>query len=193
MSVTKGSTGAGAPRPAPPRATGATPGGYSRVGGTRTLVVGIGECKVTDDPRRTLITYALGSCVGVTIWNRQARMAGLLHAMLPDSNLDPARARQSPFIFVDTGLARLIEEMKSRAASPRDLVVKVAGGASLIESSQQFQIGRNNVTAVGNCLRRHGLSLEASDTGGNGSRTMLLALMTGGVSLRRGAREIGVL
>jgi chemotaxis protein CheD len=166
---------------------------YRRVGGARTLVVGIADCKVTADPRQVLLTYALGSCVGVAIWNSKTREAGLLHAMLPDSRLDPARAQQNPFVFVDSGLRKLIERMKSRAASPRDLVVKVAGGASLIDTSQHFHVGKNNILAVKQVMRGSGLTVQAADIGGSGSRTMQLTLMTGRVSIRRGTKEVGAL
>jgi chemotaxis protein CheD len=157
------------------------------------VVVGIADCKITTDPRRLLLTYALGSCVGVSIWNRQTRAAGLLHAMLPDSSLDRKRAGQNPFVFVDTGLARLFETMRAKAASPRDLVLKVAGGASLIDGARHFHVGRNNVLAVKSFAERNGMRIEAADVGGSGSRTMQLHLMTGRISIRRGTREVGAL
>jgi chemotaxis protein CheD len=173
-------------------ATGIAPR-FTRVGGSRTLVVGIADCRVATDPRQILLTYALGSCVGITIWNRKSRTGSLLHAMLPDSSLDAARAEQNPYVFVDTGLATVIADMKDAADASSDLVVKLAGGASLLDSSRRFQVGDKNVAAVREAVAAAGLSIDAEDTGGSGSRTMIMQLLTGQVSLRRGAEEIGIL
>jgi len=164
---------------------------FTRVGGTRTIVVGIAACEVSTDPRQILLTYALGSCVGVAIWNRKTHATALLHAMLPDSTLDAVRAKQNPHVFVDSGLAAMVAEMSASADSPRDLVVKIAGGASLVDSARRFLVGEKNVAAVRTHIAKHGLTIEGEDTGGNGSRTMMLHAMTGRVSLRRGSEEIG--
>jgi chemotaxis protein CheD len=166
---------------------------YRRVGGARTLVVGIADCKLSSDPRRILVTYALGSCVGVAVWNRATRAGGLLHAMLPESSLDPERSIRSPYVFVDTGLRRLIELMRAKTESDDDLVVKVAGGAHLLSGSTRFQVGQENVEAVLRVVDEEGLRIDADDTGGSGSRTMQMQLMTGRVAVRRGTREVSAL
>src|ERR1700731_1162142 len=42
-------------------------------------VVGIGDCKVSNEPEDVLVTHALGSCIAVMIHDPVARVAGLLH------------------------------------------------------------------------------------------------------------------
>lgn len=53
----------------------------------KTVVVGVGDCRVTDEPVE-LVTYALGSCIAVVVWDPVAKVGGLLHFMLPDSSVD---------------------------------------------------------------------------------------------------------
>lgn len=58
------------------------------------IVVGVSDMKVSKDPDSVLVTYSLGSCIGVAIWDRMAHVGGMLHFMLPESFLDPASCKQ---------------------------------------------------------------------------------------------------
>ncbi|MGZ3387730.1 MAG: chemotaxis protein CheD, partial [Isosphaeraceae bacterium] len=49
------------------------------------LVVGISDLKVSNNPADSMITYALGSCIAVAVYDPVAKVGGLLHFMLPDS------------------------------------------------------------------------------------------------------------
>jgi hypothetical protein len=85
----------------------------------RLLVVGMGELVVSADEGVTLVTYALGSCLGVAVYDPVARVGGMLHAMLPSSEVDPARAAALPALFVDTGVPELFRACYSRWAPAR--------------------------------------------------------------------------
>lgn len=144
-------------------------------------VVGIGEIAVATGPE-SIVTYALGSCIGVAVHDPLSGAGGLLHAALPSSELDPERARREPGRFVDTGLRTLVERVRRLADDGARLVVRAAGGASVSAAhaaSDTFEIGRRNVSACREVLDRMGLSMRASHLGGGVSRTVRLSLPEG--------------
>ena len=114
-------------------------------------VVGIGEVIVSDDPHDTIVTYALGSCLGVVIYDPVARVGGMLHAMLPESSLSPEKAAVQPGRFVDTGVPHLFRACYRLGASKERLIVKVAGGAALRRDDEDDQVrpGRGGGPARG--------------------------------------------
>ena len=74
------------------------------------IIVGMADMQVTNTPEATLITYALGSCIGVTLYDPSAKVGGLLHFMLPESQLDPQKAQRKPWMFADTGIPLFFKE-----------------------------------------------------------------------------------
>src|SRR5258708_588456 len=93
------------------------------------IVVGVGDCQVATLPAAWLATYALGSCVAIIAWDWRAKVGGLLHALLPDSSIDRARAAFDPSRYVDTGIFELLQRMEEQGCSKRRLRCSVAGGA----------------------------------------------------------------
>jgi chemotaxis protein CheD len=79
----------------------------SMMGFERKVVVGVGGLAVSNNQAMILTTYSLGSCLGVTIYDPVSRVGGLLHAMLPDSSINAAKAAEQPAMFVDTGIGAL--------------------------------------------------------------------------------------
>ena len=147
------------------------------------LVVGMGECRATNDPQVVLITYALGSCVGVTMYDSLSAVGGLLHFMLPNSSLDPELGQQRPSMFADTGMALLLKRMCAEGAHPGRLVACIAGAAQILDDPGIFEIGKRNYLAARQWLSRHGIALEKEDVGGSGFRTLRLEIATGRVLL----------
>jgi chemotaxis protein CheD len=155
-------------------------------------VVGVAEMKLSADPEDSLVTYALGSCLGITVHDPVARVGGMLHVMLPlSSSIDTAKAALNPAMFVDTGVPRLFRESYRLGARKERLVVKVAGGASARDNEEDdhFQIGRNNLLMLRKMLWKKGVFLEAEDVGGRLSRTMSLDISTGSVVLTVEGRQ----
>ena len=74
------------------------------------IIVGISDMKVSNKPGDILVTYSLGSCIGVAIWDPKVKVGGLIHYMLPDSTMDKTRAEEKPFMFADSGVPRLFKE-----------------------------------------------------------------------------------
>ena len=117
----------------------------------------------------------------------------LLHFMLPDSRLNPDRARLSPGAFCDTGLPLLLRELDALGARRDRLVVYLAGGASVLENRDFFDIGRKNALTAKRILWGLGLMVEDEEIGGERSRTLKLGLEQGRVTVRDsiGERELG--
>lgn len=147
-------------------------------------VVGIAEYLVCVDTGSTLVTYSLGSCVGVTLVDPVARVGGMLHAMLPLSTSDPDRAVQEPGRFADTGTLTLLSAMFKRGASRSNIVAKVAGAASQVEKGDMFRIGERNLTVVRRVLWKNDILIAAEDCGGSISRTLVLEMTTGRTLVR---------
>jgi chemotaxis protein CheD len=154
-------------------------------------VVGVADMHISVHAEDTLVTYALGSCLGITVYDPVVRVGGLLHVMLPHSSIDPKRAQENPAMFVDTGVPRLFLESYRQGARKERLVVKVAGGACAggNEDEDYFQIGKRNITMLRQLLWKNGVLLKAWDVAGNESRTMLLEVGTGEVAIRSGGKN----
>ncbi len=150
------------------------------------LIVGIAEMKLASGRADQIVTHALGSCLGITIYDPVAAVGGMVHVMLPQSSIDPEKAADNPFMFVDTGVPQLFLESYKFGAQKNRLEVKVAGGASTQgnENDDCFQIGKRNIVMLRKLLWKNGVMIKAEDVGGNASRTMSLNLADGNVTLK---------
>jgi chemotaxis protein CheD len=154
------------------------------------LVVDIADLAVSKDPAAALVTYSLGSCIGVAIWDAVAHVGGLLHYMLPDSQLAPAKAAASPGMFCDSGLPRLFRAAYELGAVKGRMVVKVAGGSQLLDDNGTFNIGKRNYLALRKLLWKNGVMIQAEDVGGAISRTLRLEVATGRVTIKSRSQEV---
>ena len=158
------------------------------------VTVGIADCRISNAPDDLLITYALGSCIGISIYDPIARVGGLLHYMLPESGIDPEKASANPFIFADTGIPLLFRRSYEQGAEKRHLVVNVAGGAQVMDEAGVFNIGKRNALALRKILWKAGVLIHSEALGGSVSRTVRLEMQTGRVWLRtEGLQEIQML
>lgn len=149
-------------------------------------VVGIAEMKVSNKRGDVLITYALGSCLAITVHDPVACVGGMLHAMLPISSNNPAKARQQPCMYVDTGIPMLFQHCYDLGAKKERLVIKAAGGASYCNDSSggYFQVGRKNIIVLRKLLWKNGLLMKAYDVGGTCSRSLSLEVGSGNVVVK---------
>jgi chemotaxis protein CheD len=156
-----------------------------------TTVVGIAEMAVSDDPGEVLVTYALGSCLGVVVHDPVARVGGMLHVMLPDSRVNREKARANPERFVDTGVPRLFHACYRLGARKERMVVRVAGGArvSRRDGRDSFKIGKRNYVALKKILWKNGALLESEDVGGSRSRTLTFRIGTGQTWIKSDGRQ----
>jgi chemotaxis protein CheD len=144
----------------------------------RPIVVEMADCKVSNDPETVLITYALGSCIGLAVYDPVVRAGGLLHFMLPDSRVDMGKACENPYRFADRGIPALLEEMGRFGADKRRLQVVAVGAAELIDGSL-FQIGKRNRAALHRIFWREGILISAEAVGGRTARTLRLEIGSG--------------
>ncbi len=146
-------------------------------------LVGVADMSVSNDPGEVLITHSLGSCLGVAIHDPSTRVGGLLHLMLPSSEIDPRRASTTPSMFVDTGVPLLFRTAYRLGADKARLVVKVAGGAEMMDGRDFFSIGSRNHQALRDLLNRHGVCPHAESVGGRVSRTVALEIGSGALKV----------
>ena len=154
------------------------------------LVVGISDLKVSSNPAESLITYALGSCIAVAVYDPAAKVGGLLHYMLPDSTLDAAKAKETPAMFADTGIPLLFKSCYKLGADKKRMVVKVAGGASILDESNFFRIGQKNIMAMRKLFWSNNVLIDAEDTGKNFNRTVRIDLGTGKFYIKRAGGQM---
>ncbi|MBW2109020.1 MAG: chemotaxis protein CheD [Deltaproteobacteria bacterium] len=148
------------------------------------VVVGIADMKVSRDPEAVLVTHSLGSCIGLAVYDPVARVGGLLHYMLPDSDLDHAKAKENPLMFADTGIPLLFKACYKLGAEKNRMVSKVAGGSQIMDPSGKFNIGKRNYAALRKMFWRNNVMVKAEDVGGTSNRTMWLHIATGELTLK---------
>jgi chemotaxis protein CheD len=155
-------------------------------------VIGVADMKVSADPSELLVTYALGSCLGVSIYDPYAKVGGLLHIMLPDSSINPKKRDINPFMFADSGIPLLFSEAYKLGAGKANIIVKFAGCSQISDESGIFNIGRRNYAAAKELLQKHNVFVKAEHCGDVISRTMILRIDTGIVLLKIGRQEIAL-
>ncbi len=144
-------------------------------GGASTIItVDISDLQVTNDPNAILVTYALGSCIAVMLYDPRLKVAGMIHYMLPSSKTNPEKAAVQPAMFADTGVPLLFESMYAFGCRKEHLIVKVAGGGKLYEDNGIFDIGRRNYTVLRKLFWKNNIMITSEDVGGSKSRTARL-------------------
>jgi chemotaxis protein CheD len=155
----------------------------------RRVVVGIGELAVSDRTDDVIVTYALGSCVAVCLFDPWVRVAALLHFLLPEASINPRRALEQPATFGDTGIPLLLEAAWRQGLRKERASVRLVGGAEVTNLSGA-STGRRNVLAARTVLWRHGLFVDSQDVGGVAARTVHLAVGDGRVRIFNGRDQI---
>ena len=146
--------------------------------------VGIADLNLVVYPEK-IMTIGLGSCIGIALYDKTLKVAGLAHIMLPDST--QFKNVTQPLKFADLAIPILIEKMLEKGCKKRGLVAKIAGGASMFnfsDKSMVSDIGSRNAEAVKKALAKEGRPILAENTGGNKGRTMILDSENGTVLLK---------
>lgn len=147
------------------------------------LVVGIADMKMARQ-EGMLITYALGSCIGICLYDPLIQLAALVHIMLP---LNMEAGRKTPLKYADTGICETLHQMEMRGAAKSRIVAKIAGGARMFEvpgGGNLGNIGQRNIESTHMILRREGIRLLREDVGGTVARTLLFDAATGQACVR---------
>ena len=147
-------------------------------------VVGISDCKVGRGADDTVITYALGSCVGLALYDSRTKVGGILHILLPDSQFRSGSSVFNPFMYADTGVQGMLRLLEEQGADRGHLVAKAAGGANMLRHSSLLDIGKRNIETTLDILKRERIPLLSQSLGGTVGRSMQISLDDGTVHVR---------
>ena len=153
------------------------------------IIIHVSDAKVSNDPADVLTTYSLGSCIAVCLHDPATHVGGMLHYQLPDSKMDPQRAKDKPYMFADTGMKIMIGKLLSLGVSKKRMQIKIAGGAEMETGPKGFDIGKRNYLAIRKIMWKNGMFIDAEDIGGSSPRNMYMNISNGAVMVRSNGLE----
>ncbi len=156
------------------------------------IIVGVSDMKISNDPDSIIVTYSLGSCIGITIYDPVVRVGGLLHFQLPDSHINIKDAQRDPCKYADAAIPAFFKTAYRLGARKQRMKVVVAGGSNLMAENSHFDIGKRNYLAVRKIFFRNNVLTSFEDVGGSSYRTVRLNLSSGATSIT-GPRRSGPL
>jgi chemotaxis protein CheD len=155
----------------------------------RLLTVGISDCIVSRDPDACIATHALGSCIALAIHDPLAKVSGLLHFMLPDSNIDRDKGRTRPFMYADTGIPMLFLNSYDLGALKQRLIVTAIGGAQVIDCNDTFNVGKRNYLALRKILWKSAVMIHHEEIGGTLPRNVRMEVSSGRIIVSHGREQ----
>jgi chemotaxis protein CheD len=155
------------------------------------ITLGVGDLGAANVPGTIIKTLALGSCVAVLFLDPKTRTIGMAHIALPESNINHGKAKEKPGYFVDTGIPALLTEMNRIGCKQngKGMIVKLVGGAKIMDPNNTFNIGKRNVLAIKKVLWPLGMGVVAEDVGGSISRSVSLDVDRGQVVISSSGRN----
>ena len=155
------------------------------------IILGIGEYGATNTRGDRLRTIALGSCIAVIILDAKTKTAGMVHVVLPFSKTNPEKASSKPGYFADTGIHALLKNMSALGCSEngRGRIVKLVGGAQIMDPNNTFNIGKRNLLAIKKVLWKYRLGAIVEDVGGTISRSVTIDMNTGKITVTTPGRD----
>ncbi|MBI5969877.1 MAG: chemotaxis protein CheD [Deltaproteobacteria bacterium] len=129
-----------------------------------------------------VISTILGSCVAVCLWDNALRQGGMNHYLLPLWNGEGLPTPK----YGNVAIPMLIEKMRLIGSRKENLVAKVFGGGSVLESlSGPIDVGSRNIALADEMLSSEKISVVSSDLGGNSGRKIFFVTGTGEVFVRK--------
>lgn len=154
------------------------------------IVIDIADMKISNNPEDTLITYSLGSCLGVSAYDPNVPIGGILHCMLPLSKTDTIKAKDNPYMFVDTGLSLFLQTLLANGAKKNSLIVKIAGCSNILDEKKLFNIGERNYTIARKIFWKNDILIAKEHIGDSIPRTLILNMGLGKTLLRINREEM---
>ncbi|MBU0754252.1 MAG: chemotaxis protein CheD [Planctomycetes bacterium] len=146
--------------------------------------------RISQEPGDIIVTHALGSCLGISVHDAEAKVGGIFHVLLPQSSVNPDKAEINPYMFVDSGTPQFFKEIYKRGGKKGRLEVKVAGGASMKNQEDDFfNIGKRNFVMLRKLFWKNGIMISGKDVGGQIARTLYLEIGTGRTWLQSNGRS----
>jgi chemotaxis protein CheD len=137
-----------------------------------------------------LVTYGLGSCVAIVLYDPIKKLGGMAHIMLPSRSL--ARRDDVPGKTPQSAVPALLERLAAAGANPRRVSGRLVGGASLFAALSPpgtIQMGERNVVACREALNQNGIPLIGELVGGESGRSVWFHLQDGVVVVRSAANQ----
>ncbi len=156
------------------------------------VTVGISDMKIVHAPE-ILISYALGSCVGICIIDKSAQIAGMAHIMLAYNN---SRDKANIFKYADTGITEMIRQMEYLGGMKSRMICKIAGGAKMFEikgSSTFGNIGERNIAAAKETLEKLNIRIFSEDVGENYGRTIIFDSASGNLTIKAYGKQLKII
>lgn len=147
-------------------------------------MIGIAQMEVSADPGAVLCAPNLGSCLGVAIYDADIKIGGLIHCLLPMAKSDPEKAKANPCMYVDSGVAELLNQLFQRGAKKEKIKIFAVGGANINDDNNIFEIGKKNYTVFRKMMWKNNMLINSEDVGGTCSRTLTLNIDSGKVTLK---------
>lgn len=141
------------------------------------ITIGIADMKMAKG-EGMLVTYALGSCIGICLHDPALKLGALIHIMLP---VNMEAGRKNTMKYADTGIRETLKQMEAMGASRSRITAKIAGGAMMFKdcTGSMGNIGQRNIESVKLNLRKEGIHLLKEDVGGSVARTLLFDVNSG--------------
>jgi chemotaxis protein CheD len=156
-------------------------------------IVGVADMKVSNKTDDSIVTYSLGSCIGLVIYDPVVKVGGMLHYMLPESSIDKDKATARPYMFADSGIPRLFKTAYNLGAVKQRLKIYAAGGAEILDQKGFFNIGKRNYMALKKMFFKNKVIINKQDVGGNVNRTVRLEIQTGAIYVKTsGSKEVKI-
>ena len=153
------------------------------------VTVGVADLAVRKSRDCRLVTHALGSCIGITVYDPEHGVGGMLHFMLPKAATPKMDSDRPPAMFASKGIPLLFRKAYELGGEKNRLIVCAAGGAEFLEDCAGFQVGKRNKVMMKKLFFKNDIVLAAEDTGGSRARTMYLDLSDGKVTIGSGVNE----
>ena len=154
------------------------------------VTVNISDMRVSRDPSELIVTYSLGSCIGLVLYDPIAQVGGMIHCMLPLSKIDPGKAKLQPHMFVDTGVVEMIRSIYDMGGTKANILARVAGAGSPLGQEKIFKIGQRNYTVLRKVLWKNNILIKNEFVGGTSAKTMYLEMSTGRTWIKSGGKEV---
>lgn len=153
------------------------------------IIIGIGGVVVHHNPV-ILTCLGLGSCVGVAIYDKEHKLGGLAHVMLPNSKeyagtTDTSRNLDTLHKYADVAIPYMLDEIMKLGAKKENIKAKIVGGSKMFDiPSKEKSIGERNIEAIKDILNENKIPLEAEDLGGKNGRTMRFDTVTQTIKIK---------
>jgi chemotaxis protein CheD len=151
------------------------------------ISLGLGERAISRNPEDVLVAYGLGSCLGISMIDPVTRIAGLLHAVLPEAVNGLTSGDPASHKYVDSGIENLLAALIQEGANKSRIVVRVIGGANMLISpglTNSFDIGTRNMEMARKTLKRLNMTIAAEEVGGHTGRTVHVYVADSRVTVR---------